>query len=77
MFEPLKFDCTFFIITKTRLFKYIETFTTKENRKFSDKTSDIFQVLAQNIDCGHSLEPPRQGGSNKYPHSMFLAELEK
>ena len=27
-------------ITKTRLFKYIENFTTK-NWKFSDKTSDI------------------------------------
>ena len=31
-------------ITKTRLFKYIENFTTK-NWKFSDKKSDIFQIL--------------------------------
>ena len=50
-------------ITKTRLFKYIENFTTK-NGKFSDKTSDIFHISAQNIDCGYSLEPPCQGGSN-------------
>ena len=31
-------------ITKTRLFKYIENFTTK-NWKFSDKNSDIFKFL--------------------------------
>ena len=38
-------------ITTTRLFKYIETFTTKK-WKFSDKNSDIFHISAQNIDCG-------------------------
>ena len=32
----------------------------------------IFLIPAQNIDCGYSLEPPRQGGSNEYPQSMFL-----
>ena len=32
-------------ITKTRLFKYIENFTTK-NWKFSDKNSDIFHISA-------------------------------
>ena len=32
----------------------------------------IFLITAQNIDCGYSLEPPRQGGSNEYPQSMFL-----
>ena len=34
------------IITKTRLFKYIENLTTK-NWKFSDKNSDIFHISAQ------------------------------
>ena len=24
------------------------------------KNSDIFHISAQNIDCGYSLEPPRQ-----------------
>ena len=38
---------------------------------FSDKNSDIFHISAQNIDCGYSLEPPRRGGSNEYPQSMF------
>ena len=60
-------------ITKTRLFKYVEIFTSK-NWKFSDKKiSDIFHISAQNIDCGYSLEPPRRGGSNEYPQSMFLS----
>ena len=31
----------------------------------------IFLISAQNIDCGYSLEPPRRGGSNEYPQSMF------
>ena len=44
------------VITKTRLFKYIENFTSK-NIKFSDKKSDIFHVSARNIDCGYSLVP--------------------
>ena len=28
-------------------------------------------MFAQNIDCGYTLEPPRRGGSNEYPQSMF------
>ena len=39
------------------------------------KNSDIFHISAQNIDCGYSLEPPRRGGSNVYPRSMFYAEI--
>ena len=62
---------------KTRLFKYIENFTT-EKWKFSDKSFfDIFHISAHDIDCGYSLEPPRRGGSNKYPQSMFGAEIRK
>ena len=58
-------------ITKTRLFKYIENFTT-QNWKFSDKNSDIFfHISAQNLDCGYSLEPPHWGGSYEYPQSVF------
>ena len=63
-------------ITKTRLFKYIENFTSKTS-KFTDKKKKrkkkrnyIFHISAQNIDCGYSLEP-RGGGSNEYPQSMF------
>ena len=41
------------------------------------KNSDIFHISAQNIDCGYSLEPPRRGGSNEYPQSMFLSRNKK
>ena len=29
--------------------------------------------MLKNIDYGYSLEPPRRGGSNEYPQSMFLS----
>ena len=29
------------------------------------------------MDCGNLLEPPRRGGSNEYPQSMFWAEILK
>ena len=61
-------------ITKTRLFKYIENFATKKKENFQLKISDIFHISAKNIDYGYSLEPPRRGGSNEYPQSMFLAK---
>ena len=31
----------------------------------------LFLILLKNIDCGDSLEPPRRGGSNECPQSMF------
>ena len=40
--------------------------------KIFRKKSDSFHIAAQNIDCGYSLEPPRRGGSNECPQSMFL-----
>ena len=36
------------------------------------KTSDIFHISAQNIDCGYL-----GGGSNEYPQSMFLSRNKK
>ena len=41
------------------------------------KISDIFHISVQKIDCGYSLEPPRRGGSNEYPQSMFLSRNKK
>ena len=55
---------------------HTENFTTKK-LKFSDKDSDIFHISVQNVDCGYSLEPPRRGGSNEYPQSMFLSRNKK
>ena len=37
----------------------------------------IFLISAQNIDYGYSLEPPRRGGSNEYPQSVFLSRKKK
>ena len=59
------------LITKTRLFKYTEKFTTKKWKISDKKNSDMFHISAQNIDCGYSLEPPRRGGSNEYPQFTF------
>ena len=58
-------------ITKTRLFKYIENFTTQKREDFQLKNANMFLISAQNIDCWYSLEPARRGGSNEYPQSMF------
>ena len=44
---------------------------------FQIKKSDIYHISAQNIDSGCSLEPPRRGGSNEYPQSMFLSRNKK
>ena len=48
-----------------------------KNENFQMKNSDIFHISAQNIDSGYSLEPPRWGGSNEYPQSMFWTEIRK
>ena len=49
----------------------ILTILPPKNEKFQINNPDIFHTSAQNIDCGYSLEPPRRGGSNEYPQSMF------
>ena len=49
----------------------------QKKEKFQIKKSDIFYISAQNIDCGYPLEPPRRGGSNEYPQSMFLSRNKK
>ena len=54
--------------------------------KFHHQTTESFQIkiliffiflFKKNIDCGYSLEPPRRGGSNEYPQSMFLSKNKK
>ena len=37
----------------------------------------IFIISAQNIDCGYSLEPPCQGGSNEYHNLCCEQKCEK
>ena len=49
----------------------------QKTENFQIKNSDILHIFAQNIDCGYSLEPPRQGGSKEYPQSMFSIKNKK
>ena len=52
--------------------QYTEIFFLFKKKKISlKKKKDVFLIFAQNIDCGYTLEPPRRGGSNEYPQSMF------
>ena len=44
---------------------------------FQLKNFDFFLIFAKNIDCGYTLEPPRRGGSNEYPQSMFWSKNKK
>ena len=41
------------------------------------KNTGNFHICAQNIDFGYRSEPPRRGGSNEYPQSMFLCRNKK
>ena len=46
-------------------------FHLQKQKIFRQKSDTFFHISAQNIDCGYSLEPPRWGGSNEYPQSVF------
>ena len=48
----------YFIITKTCLFRFTETFITKNENFQIKKKSYTFHISAQNTDCGYALEPP-------------------
>ena len=64
--------CAFFDdITKKTPIQIYRKFYPKKIENFQIKNSDNFHISAQNIGCGYSLEPPRRGGSNEYPQSMF------
>ena len=56
---------------------YKDFFSKKKNENFIRKKNDIFLIFAQNIVCGRTLEPPRRGGSNEYPQSMFWSKNKK
>ena len=63
-------------ITKTRIYNFdpLKPHFYIVNLGF---TGVYIFFLLKNIDCGYSLEPPRRGGSNEYPQSMFWAEIWK
>ena len=71
-----KHDGSYYTLRKHTYSNILNILTTKK-WKFSDKNSDISHTSGQNIDCGYSIEPPGRGGSNEYPHSMFLGRNKK
>ena len=79
LFIALWLVCCLSWFVSLRKQAYSNTFRILPSKKwkFSDKKSDIFYVFAQNIDCWYSLEPPRRGGSNEYPQSLFWAKIRK
>ena len=66
-----------FYITITCLLKYLKILLLK-NENFRIKNLIFFLYFcSKNIGCGYTLEPPRGGGSNAYPQSMFLNRNKK
>ena len=57
--------------------QYTENFLVVKIENFTIKILIFFLIFAQNIDCGYTLEPPRRGGSNEYPQSMFWSKNKK
>ena len=56
---------------------YWEFYHQKRKRIFRKRNLIFFHMSSPNIDCGYSLEPPRWGGSNKYPQSMPFSKIRK
>ena len=57
--------------------QHTEIFLGVNIENFQLKILVFFLIFAQNRDCGYTLEPPRQGGSNEYPQSMFWSKNKK
>ena len=76
--DHVDLDWDYVIITKTCLYNFdpLKPHFYIVKLGFTGYTL-VFLFLLKNIDCGYSLEPPRRGGSNEYPQSMFGAEIWK
>ena len=76
----LPFDISF---THPSSRKHVYIILTPLNPTFYSKTGVYSGIhyfsyfVKKNIGCGYSLEPPRRGGSNGYPQSMFWEEMKK
>ena len=57
---------------RKHVYSNIKKISPPKIENFQIKNSDSLHISAQNIDCGYSLELPRQGSSNEYPQSMFV-----
>ena len=53
-------------------------FSSVKMENFIGKKIDIFNIFAQNIDCGYTLEPPLRGGYNISTHNLcFGSQIRK
>ena len=59
------------------LLQYTDFFSESKFENLMGKIFGNFLIVTQNIDCGYTLEPPHQGGSNLYPQSMFWSKNKK
>ena len=66
-----------FPITKTRLFKYIETFTSKKPWKLLNKKLRNFSYFCSKHRLWVLVRTARRGSSDKYSQSMFLSKIKK
>ena len=74
VFTGRQFFCYFYKHYKNTLIQICGKLHLQKAENFQIKT-DIFHISAQNINCGYSLELPRQGSS--YSQSMFLSKNKK
>ena len=65
----------FYNITKTYLYNFDSLNHVLYSKLGFTEVYTFFLLSAKNIDCWYSLEPPRRGGSNEYPQSMFGVEI--
>ena len=73
MFQYLQIAETLRKHTYSNMYK---KFHLQKLKIFRKKTLIFFYTSVQTIHCGHSLEPPRRGGSNEYTHNLcFWAEM--
>ena len=68
---------SFYLASRKHAYSNILKISPPKPESFQIKILEFFHISARNIDCGYSLEPPRQGDSNEYPQSMFLSKIKK
>ena len=69
-------QCTSCSRAKNSPMHYMEIFSAVKIKIFSRKVL-IFSLLAQNTDCGYTLEMQNRGGYNEHPQSMFWIKKTK
>ena len=67
-------------ITETSSYKHYENTPMQHTAIFHARKNDNFHlnlIIAQNIDCGYTLEPPQSSSSNEYPQCIFWSKNKK